>query len=198
MLIFPEHEFILSFVGYSFIFYLPYSSTLQLFYCYDRRMFGPNFGDVGCMCIISPQTTAICKKQNIVSIQTKRSCVKSVWRCYLTKMFYITATSSTAQVYRPNVFVTLVTWRSGRVHDAEAAFYWLISDAGRGRSPRRQLLKNQPGALRKRQKDLRLHINPPLKVGNIKAGVSGRLCKHFLLMWVFSRFISSKFVRVAL
>lgn len=65
-------------------------------------------------------------------------------------MFYITATSSTAQVYRPNVFVTLVTWRRGRVQDAEAASYWLISYAGRGRSPqgllREKLKKTARGA----------------------------------------------------
>lgn len=45
-------------------------------------------------------------------------------------MFCITAASSTAQVFRPNVFVTLVTWRRGRVLDAEAASDWLISDVG--------------------------------------------------------------------
>lgn len=153
------------------------------------------------MCIIiPPQSTAICKKQDIVLVQTKRSCVKSVWRCYLTKMFCITAASSTAQVFRPNVFVTLVTWR--RACPGCWGGLWLADQRrGRGRSPRGQLrekLKNQRGEQKKRQKDLRLHINPPLKVGNIKVGVSGRFCKQFILMWVSSRFISSKFVGVAL
>lgn len=49
ILIFPEHEFILSFVGYSFIFIYRTSLLYSYFYCYDRRMFGSNFGDVVCM-----------------------------------------------------------------------------------------------------------------------------------------------------
>lgn len=54
-------------------------------------------------------------------------------------MFCIILTSSTDQVYRPNVFVTLATWRRGRVQDAEAASDWLNSVVRSGPSARGQL-----------------------------------------------------------